>query len=131
MRVYCSHSIRGKYGKDATHVQMQANCDTIIGLVKQLRVIFPTIEFYIPAESEPFVQRASDKHYLTEHQILEIDCMIVDNCDAVIIYVPEGDKLQGGREIEFDYAFDHNIPVYVFSTIAEASGWISSLIIRN
>ena len=130
MRIYCSHSIRGKYGKNATHAQMQINCAIIIGLVKQLRVTFPTVEFYIPAESEPFVQRAWDKHYLSEDQILEIDCMIIDDCDAVIVHVPEGDELQGGRKIEYDHAVEHNIPVYVFSEIHEVKCWIAHQIMR-
>lgn len=110
---------------------MQANCDIIIGLVKQLRAEYPGVKFYIPAESEPFVIRAIRKNYLTVKQVLEIDCMIIDDCNAVILHLPEGDELQGGRRIEYDYAIEHNIPVCVFMSIAKVSEWISSLIIRN
>jgi len=124
MRIYVSHSIRGKYGQDATLAQMTENCDVITKVVVQLRRIFPNIDFYLPAESEPFVGKTSTLGYLTEKQILEIDCMILRECDAVIISVPEGDELQGGRKIEYNDAIAHNKSVLVFKNLFEAVIWI-------
>lgn len=110
---------------------MKANCDTIIALVKQLREIIPVAEFYVPAEHEDFVGRAYHLGYLTEKQLLNIDCQIIsDTCDAVIVYVPEGDILQGGRKIEWEYASIHGIPVCIFDTVEGAISWITHLILR-
>lgn len=131
IRVYISHSIRGKYGKNATPTQMKANCDAIIVIAKQLRETIPVAEFYVPAEHEDFVARAYRSGYLTEKQLLDVDCQIIgDTCDAVIIYVPDGDELQGGRLVEYEYAFKHWIPVLVFSEIEQAISWITHLILR-
>lgn len=131
IRFYVSHSIRGSAGKNATPIQMKANCDAIIVLVKQLREVIPVADFYIPAEHEDFVLHAYRSGYLTEKQILDVDCQIIsDTCDAVIVYVPEGDTLQGGREIEFDYAIEHGIPVYVFHYTHQAISWITHLLLR-
>lgn len=125
MRVYCGHSIQGKYGKDATETQIKENCDAIIVLAKQLRKALPDIEFYVPAEHEDFVHRAYLGGYLTIPQILEIDCQIIDSCAAVVILVPNGDELQGGRKIEYDYAVEKNIPVVVYRLVGEAIEWLT------
>lgn len=133
MRFYVSHSIRGKYGKDATPVQMKENCDAIKVIAAQLReVITPDVEFYLPAEHEDFVTRAYHLGYINEKEILDVDCRIIGEiCDAVIIYVPEGDELQGGRKIEYDYVITHGIPVFVFDKVEQAIGWVAQFILRN
>lgn len=131
MQFYISHSIRGKYGKNATPTQMKTNCDAIKVIAAQLRATFP-VEFYVPAEHEDFVHRAYREKYMTEKQILDVDCLIIgETCNAVIVYVPEGDELQGGRKIEYDYAIKNGIPVYVFSKIEHAISWITKFIIRS
>ena len=125
MKVYISHSIRGKQGKNATHTQMQENCDAVIVVAKQLRKALPHIDFYVPAEHEDFVQFAYDIGYLVEEEILEIDCLIIDGCDAVIVLVPDGDEIQGGRKIEYDHAVDSATPVVVFRLVGEAIEWLT------
>jgi len=116
MKIYVSHSIRGTKGVDATEKDMQQNCERIKVVVKQLRKEFPTIEFYVPAESEPFVNNAHKKKYLTEKQILDVDCSIIDECDMVIIYMPPDDNiLQGGRLVEYNHCRKTNKPVFSFN----------------
>ena len=127
MRVYCSHSIRGKLGINATHTQMKENCDSMIELANRLRKALPDIGFYVPAEHEDFVQIAYDLDYLSEDKILEIDCKIIDGCDAVVVLVPDGDELQGGREVEYDYAVSQNTPVVVYRLIGEAIEFLGHL----
>ncbi|MCP5019620.1 MAG: hypothetical protein GY938_30705 [Ketobacter sp.] len=127
MRVYCSHSIKGKYGEDATHTQMKENCDAMIALANQLRKALPDIEFYVPAEHEDFVQIARGVGYLSEEQILEVDCGIIDGCDAVIVFVPDGDELQGGRKVEYDHAVAASTPVVVYRLVGEANEYLSHL----
>ena len=125
MRVYCSHSIRGMYGANATRTQMKENCEAMIRLANQLRKALSSIEFYVPAEHEDFVSIAYALDYLSEEEILEIDCCIIDNCDAVIVLVPDGDELQGGRKVEYDHAVDHNVPVCVYRLVGEAIEWLA------
>lgn len=132
MRFYVSHSIRGKYGKDATPIQMKENCDAIKAVVNEIKASVPIADFYVPAEHEDFVSRAYNSDYMTEKQILDIDCQIIlDTCNAVIIYVPEGDALQGGRRVEYDFAMDFHIPVFIFSTAQEAIELVADFIIRS
>lgn len=126
MKVYCSHSIRGKHGKDATCTQMKENCDAMIVTANQLRKALPDIEFYVPAEHEEFVQGAYKLDYLSEKEILTIDCLIVESCDAVIVLVPDGDELQGGRKIEYDHAVSQFIAVVVYRLADEVIEWLTN-----
>lgn len=131
IRFYLSHSIRGKYGKDATHVQMKENCDKAILIINLIRNAIPSIDFYCPAEHEDFVGIAYHRHYLTEKQLLDIDCIIIgETCEGVIVYVPEGDKLQGGRKVEVDYAGAHNIPVFIFDNVEDIINRLAQFILR-
>lgn len=118
IRFYLSHSIRGKYGKSVTPAQMKANCDKAILIANLIRNAILSIEIYCPAEHEAFVGTAWHKHYLDEKQILDVDCTIIDGCEGVIIYVPEGDKLQGGRKVEYDYVINRPPkPVWIFDNV--------------
>ncbi len=130
MRFYLSHSIRGKYGKDATNVQMKENCDRAILIANLIRNAIPSIDIYCPAEHEDFVLTAYQKHYVTEEQILNVDCAIIDECYGVIIYVPEGDELQGGRKIEYDHAIKHNIRVWRFNDVEKIINQLAEFILR-
>lgn len=130
MRIYLSHSIRGKYGKDATPLQMKKNCDKAILIANLIRNALPSIEIYCPAEHEDFVGIAYYDKYLTEIQILNIDCQIVGGCEGVIIYVPEGDEIQGGREIEYDYAIAHNKRVWRFDNIETVINQLAEYILH-
>lgn len=130
IRFYLSHSIRGKYGKDATHAQMKINCDKAILIANLIRNAIPSIEIYCPAEHEDFVLIAHEKHYLNEKQILDVDCTIIDSCEGVIIYVPEGDELQGGRKIEHNYAVAHKKSVIPFDNVEWVINQLAEYILR-
>lgn len=130
MRFYLSHSIRGKYGKDATFAQMKANCDKAILIANLIRNALPSIEIYCPAEHEDFVSIAYHKHYLTEEQLLKVDCEIIAGCEGVIIYVPEGDELQGGRKVEHNYALLHNKPAWEFNCIETIINRLAEYVLR-
>ncbi len=124
MKLYFSHSIRGKYGPSATHDQQAKNCADAIEVANNLRALFRKLVLYVPAENETFVQIAYDSGHLSEKAILDIDCKIIDNMDGVLVYVPEGDGLQGGRKIEFDHTVATHKSACVFSTTSEAADWI-------
>lgn len=130
MRFYLSHAIRGKAGPDADHDTQNSNCAAAIKIANELRALFPKLELYVPAENETFVQIAYDTGHLSEKEILDIDCRIIDNCDGVIVYVPVGDTLQGGRKIEFDHAFSTNKPAQTFQTVEQIAKWITQQFLR-
>jgi len=131
MRVYFSHAMRGKPVYAVNSSGHDSNCEIAIRLADQLRKMFPKLRLYVPAESEPFVGAAYKKGYLDIEQILELDCIIVDQCDIVIVYVPEGDELQGGRKVEYDHAVATNKPVCIFHTLAEAFDYITAIYRRE
>ena len=126
MKYYFSHPIRGKEGPAASHDTQAKNGAAAIKIAKQLRALFPPLELYVPAENETFVQIAYDTGHLSEKQILDIDCRIIDGCDGVIIYVPLGDELQGGRLVEYNHAKATNKPVVVFHVLKEAVDWLTA-----
>ncbi len=132
IKFYLSHSIRGKHGKDATHAQQEHNCQEAINIANTIcdTLQHANLEVYCPAEHEDFVQRAYDKGYITEKQILDVDCAIIDNCDGVIIYVPDGDTLQGGRLVEYNHAVKTKKPVCVFHKVEQAIEYLTALILR-
>ena len=130
MRYYLSHSIRGKYGKDATPSQMKENCDRVVLIAKFIRRTVPAAELYVPAEHEDFVSIAYRDKYLTEQQILEIDCKIIDNCDGVIVFCPPDDPINGGRKVEYDHAVATNKPVLIFEASGQAVSWLTKQLLR-
>lgn len=131
MKIYLSHSIRGPKRMDATHTDMKKNCDQAIQVGKLIRETFPSIDLYIPAEHEDFVLRAYDMKFLTEKQILDVDCSIIDSCNAVIILASVGERIQGGRLIEYNHAIKTNKPVLEFTIVKEAITWLSDLITKG
>jgi hypothetical protein len=119
IKVYVSHSIRGKKGKDATREDMQHNNRLAIIFGQALRRKFPGIDFYVPGDHDEFVLIAYKKGYLSEDQILDVDCEIVRGCHFVLAYSPDG-YLSGGMKVEIEYAGDHGIPVTVISKLDNA-----------
>ncbi len=132
MHIYLSHCIRGKYGIYATQLQMDQNCKKAILIANVLRNTFPEgLKVYCPAEHEDFVGLAYHEHYLSEEQILEIDCEIIDTCDQVIIYIPVGDECQGGRLVEYEHAARHGIPVTIFKDVEEIILYLAAKKLRE
>jgi hypothetical protein len=109
-RAYVSHSIRGKHGKDATDEQMEENNEKAKAFGRLLSKEFPTIDFYVPGEHDELVLIAYRKDYLTEEQILDVDCDIVSRCNFLIVYSPD-DYISRGMQVEVDHAVRNNIPI--------------------
>jgi len=112
IKVYITHSIRGKKGMDATKEDMRRNNKLAILFGQSLRRKFPGIDFYVPGDHDEFVLIAYLKKYLDEKQILNVDCEIVEGCNFVLAYSPDG-YLSRGMKIEIEYAGEHGIPVVV------------------
>ena len=131
MKFYLSHAIRGKAGPDASHDVQAKNCTDAIRVANIIRCQFPKLVLYVPAENETFVQIAYDSGHLSEKQILDIDCKIIDNVDGVLVYAPENDELQGGRKIEHDHAVATNKLVCIFHKVEEAANYIEAMYQRE
>ena len=126
MRVYLSHSIRGPKGKNATHTDMKENCDEAIRVGCIIREQLKCVDLYIPAEHEEFVDVAFQHKILSIKQILEVDCLIIDTCDAVVFYCPPDDcVLQGGRLIEFNHTIRTNKSPCIFDSPIQPSVSVS------
>ena len=116
VKVYVGHSIRGKKGINATNKDMRRNNDKAIVFGKALRRRFPGVDFYVPGDHDEFIIIAYRKKYLTEKQILDVDCMIVQQCNFMIVYSPDG-YLSRGMKVEIEYAGENGIPVVVVAKL--------------
>lgn len=131
MKFYLSHSIRGAKKDKATPLDMKKNCDRVILVANYIRRIVPEAELYVPAEHEDFVGIAFHDKYLNEHQVLEIDCKIIDRCDGVIIFCPPNDPICGGRTIEYEHAIATSKPVLIFDHAIQATHWLAHKILEG
>ena len=118
IKVYVAHSIRGKKGNDATDEDMKHNNALAIVFGQALRRKFPGVDFYIPGDHDEFILIAYRKEYLDEKQILDVDCEIVQGCNFVLAYSPDG-YLSKGMKIEIEYAGENGIPVIIVSKLDE------------
>ena len=119
LKVYFSHRISG--GLEDPKDIFEINCLVARDFVEELQKAFPDVEFYVPGgPSEEFVNKAYKKSYLSVAQILNIDCDILAEKDVVLCLVPKGDKLQGGRQVEVEFARKISKPVYIVADIRHA-----------
>ena len=110
IRAYISHSIRGKYGPDATDAQRKEHSNKAMVFGNKLRKGFPNIDFYIPGEHHEIDTIAYRKGYMTEEQILDIDCDIISKCSFLVVFSPD-DFIGEGMQIEVDHCVFNKIPV--------------------
>jgi len=123
-KIYMSHWIRGPKGVNATVEDIKENIknNIIIGTIIKSYLIdwekmdgLPKCHLYVPAEHDEFVQIAFEKHYVSEQEILDVDCSIIDSCDLLLVY---GDYMSSrGMKVEIEHALSVGIPVYYMSTI--------------
>lgn len=112
IRVYASHAIRGRMGKDCLRKQRDLNKKKAVSWGRELWAYFGSqLELYIPGANDDWAEIGMEKGYLTVDQILDIDCNIISQCDAVLVLNWEG-TLSGGMKIEVVYANEHGIPVF-------------------
>lgn len=127
-KVYLSHHIRGPNGINATKEEIENNIKLYKNIGEQIRAYFwdweklnnfPKMELYVPADHDEFVQIAFDKKYVTEEQILTVDCGIINTCSLLIAF---GDiKSSRGMIRETDHALTHNIPMYSMPNLSDTS----------
>ncbi len=109
IKAYLSHCISN--GGVLTEEIMKENCQRAIDFANFLRVHFPLLDVYVPAEHEDFVHKTYAEKLLTIKQILQIDCVIVKTNDIVIALMHDG-KISDGMAVEVNFAKTENIPVF-------------------
>lgn len=130
MKIYLSHPIRGKKGNSATPFDMKRNCNMAKYVANYIKEhITADVEIYVPGDHEDFVGEAHRKGYLTEKQILDIDCTIIDTCDVVMVYAPYG-TIVGGCEIEVSHAAMIGKPTMIFESDDQAVNLLAEYLLR-
>lgn len=114
IRVYLSHPIRGSKVDDATKEEQMSNSERAKLCANELRKAFPELEIYCPGDAEDFVHLAYSSGMLTDTQILDIDCKILDGRDCVFAYAFDASR---GMKIETDHADAYGIPVLTFEKL--------------
>ena len=121
VNVYLSHAIRGAEGSDATQATMDKNCAEAMAFARDLHKLFchtvVPLSLYVPAVGDEFVQIAYRRGLLTEEEILDVDCEIIDKRDILVAYSPEG-LISNGMKYEIDYAREHGIPTLIMSDLS-------------
>jgi len=118
IKIYMSHAIRGAKGPKATDADMRANNIAAMRAASIIRQTLRSIEakyeceinIYVPAEMDEFVMIAYRRGILNEEQILDVDCTIVERCQALIWYSHLGPSR--GAEIEKACAERNCIPIF-------------------
>lgn len=110
MRAYLSHPIRGIKGAAATEADMVANNKRAIEFANTIRRSLPDLDLYVPAEHDEFVIIAHGLDYLSEYDILQVDCHIIRRCHVVLVYDWDA-LLSKGMLTEIRFAKEHGIPV--------------------
>jgi hypothetical protein len=131
MKFYLSHPIRGEKGDKATADDIQFNNEAAMAIANYIRKhITSDIDIHVPADMETFVYTAYKMGVLNEKQILAVDCKIIENCDAVLVYAPFGNVVSGCK-IEVDHAIRCHIPVFIFEDAKIAVEMIAQFVLRS
>ena len=118
-QIYISHSIKGHKGKDATDEDMTANNAKAIAFGRVLRRRFPNIEFYVPGDGDEFVILAYQSRFISEDEILNVDCQIIDARDVVLAYIHD-QYISNGVLVEIQHAHETRKPVFLAKDIEQA-----------
>ena len=131
MRFYLSHPIRGEAGDKATATDIQKNNEAAIAIANYIRnEITADIDIHVPAEMEAFVDLAYRMEILDVEDILTVDCKIIEDCDAVLIYAPFG-SIVSGCKVELDHALRYYKPVFIFDCGSMAVEMIAQFVLRS
>ncbi|KKM13787.1 hypothetical protein LCGC14_1712640 [marine sediment metagenome] len=117
IKVYMSHPIRGVLREKATEETMKANNQKAIAWGRELWGEFGSqIDLYVPGEHDEFVLIAYLNGFLTEKQLLDVDCVIVSRCKAVIVANWEN-FISHGMLKEINHADNGGIPVFFLDNL--------------
>jgi len=132
IKVYVSHYIRGPEGNKASKATIETNIANTKEICKQLRIHFGSnLDLYVPAEMDEFPQIAMQEGYLDIDGVLDIDCIIVARCDALLL-LDFKQNLSEGMVRELAAAEFAGLPFYTLEGMDEVSleklrNWLESL----
>lgn len=115
---YFSHHIRGKHGVHATDEDMQHNCDEASRVAHIIQDRLGDLDLHVPADHDEFVCIAYRNGKLTEDDILEIDCAIIQQRQMMIAYSYEGHTSRG-MQTEIACCLTNAIPLFCFENFTE------------
>jgi hypothetical protein len=124
---YFSHSIRGAKGANATLQDMEFNCQVAEVAAEMLRANWPSLNVYVPAEHEDFVQRSFDHGYTPEKEILGIDCEILSQRDILIAFAYRK-VISNGMQTEITHAEKIGKPVFIYEDVDETLHLIKKIL---
>ena len=110
IKAYISHAIRGAPGVSASDEERTINSKKACQFGALMRNEFPTVDWYIPGEHQEIDTIAFRKDYMTEEQILDIDCEIISKRNFMVVYSPD-DYISRGMKIEIDHCVYTHTPV--------------------
>jgi len=114
---YLSHPIRGFRNCENTGITA-FNVRKAIAVATAIRLRLPWLSVYCPGEHQDFVSRTYHLGYLTDEQILNIDCEIMCERDLVIFYDPDV-TFSTGMTKEKEVALEHGIQTITVHNLSE------------
>jgi len=121
IKVYLSHYIRGPEGDKASKKTIDTNIAKTKAVCQQLRIRFGSnLDLYVPAEMDEFPRIALELDFLNVEQVLDIDCVIVSRCDALILLDFE-QCLSEGMKREKNTAIICGLPIYSLDGMDEVN----------
>lgn len=115
-KIYMSHSIRGKLGKDATPESMAENNKLAHLAAVLIRCVLPEVHLYVPGEHDEVISLLYQSGRISEEAILWADCSIIETCKLLLAWAPDG-YVSRGMEVEIDWAIDREIKVIMVEDI--------------
>lgn len=118
VKTYLSHYIRGPKGNEATDEDMDRNRAAASLVGKQLSILVPELELYVPADHDVFVAHGWRAGILTEKIVLDVDCYIIEQGELVLFHDPAGVMKQSrGMMRELRHTQEIGLPYLIFQNV--------------
>ncbi|HEC66938.1 MAG TPA: hypothetical protein ENI23_16810 [bacterium] len=107
---YFSASIRGRDGDGALFSDMAKNLKKGAAIAAKIKERFGAVlDLYVPHDHDAVIQILLLKGYITGDQVVEADCVLLEERDFLISYVPDK-YYSGGMVAERDAAIELGRP---------------------
>ena len=114
VHAYLSHPIRGSGVDKASKKTQISNGEKAATVARELERLIPGLKIYCPGDAEKFTFYSYSLGFLTDEQILDIDCRIISDGDLLLSY--DFDTSHGVK-IEKTFARESGIPIYSFTAL--------------
>ena len=129
-KCYLSHPIQGVH-RNVSEVErnknMQYNNTVALAAGAAIRICCPHIDLYVPAEHEDFIVLAWKLGYLYEGPILDVDCGLIAQCDAVL-FLNHQRTYSHGMRIEAEKAASLGLYKYTFTSLDQIPNQVKSFL---